>query len=136
PAGQAGGPGPAPPAGLPLSKPIRRSVQDTVRHIRDGRHRPRDVAASFLDLARAPRASARLVHTLRRLDLSTALQALRSARIPALVIGCASDTLVSPRQSRAIAGLLGADYRELTSTGGHVWMFGDWQRLERELSSF
>src|SRR5262249_23511087 len=50
------------PAGLPLTKPIRRSVRDALRQIRDGRHRPRDVAASLLDLARAPRASARLVH--------------------------------------------------------------------------
>src|SRR5262249_18318927 len=124
------------PAGLPLTKPIRRSVRDALRQLRDGQHRPRDVAASLLDLARTPRVSARLVRTLRRLDLSTSLQTIRSARIPTVVIGCASDTLVSPRQSRAIAGMLGADYRELASTGGHVWMFGDWQRLERELSSF
>ncbi len=124
------------PAGLPLSKPIRRSLRDALRQIREGRHRPRDVAASLADLARAPRASARLVRALRRLDLSSSLQAVRSSRIPALVIGCESDTLVSPSHTRAIAGMLGADYRELSSTGGHVWMFGEWHRLQRELAAF
>ncbi len=124
------------PAGLPLTKPVRFSVRDGIGQLREGRHRPRDVLASVVDLARTPAASVRLVQALRRLDLSTTMRAMQTLRIPTLVIGCASDTLVSPSHTRSIAKLLGADYRELASSGGHVWMFGDWPRLRRELSAF
>jgi pimeloyl-ACP methyl ester carboxylesterase len=122
------------PAGLPLTKPVHQSLRDGLRQVREGRHQPRDVLASLADLARAPRSSVRLIRGLRRLDLSRTMRTIGAARIPAIVIGCASDTLVPPSHTRAMARLLGAEYRELTSEGGHVWMFGDWPRLRRELS--
>lgn len=122
------------PAGLPLSKPIHESVRDGLRQLRDGRHQPRHVLTSLADLAQAPRASVRLARALRRLDLSRTMRTISAARIPTVVIGCVSDTLVPPAHTRAMARLLDAEYRELTSNGGHVWMFGDWPRLRRELT--
>jgi len=122
------------PAGLPLTKPVRDCIRDGLRQTIGGRHRVRDVLVSLADLARAPRASVRLARALRRLDLTRTMRSLQAAGIPALVIGCTTDTLVSPTHTRSIAHLLGADYRELASAGGHVWMFGDWVRLQRELA--
>lgn len=49
------------------------------------------------------------------------------------LIGCASDTLVTPAHCRRAAFLLGASYRELAITGGHVWMLSDGERLATEL---
>jgi Asp/Glu/hydantoin racemase len=45
---------------------------------------------------------------------------VRATGIQAELIACASDTLVTPAHSRAIARLLGADYRELELDGGHM----------------
>jgi pimeloyl-ACP methyl ester carboxylesterase len=122
------------PAGLPLDKPIRASAADFVAQLRDGRHRARDVVASALELAAAPVAAARLVRVLRALDLSPAMRRVRACGVAAVVIGCATDTLTTPRHARRIADLLGADYRELAVDGGHAWMFGDWGRLRSELA--
>jgi len=123
------------PAGLPLTKPIRRSVWDAARQLREGRHRAVDLLASLSDLGRSPRTSIRLVRALRRLDLSRTMATIRASGVPAVVIGCTSDTLVPPYHTRTISRLLDARYRELESDGGHVWMFGDWARLERELAA-
>jgi len=121
------------PAGLPLTKPVRQSLRDAARQIGEGRHQAADVVASLSDLIRAPRASVRLARALRRLDLSRTMRTIQESELPALVIGCASDTLVPPQHTRTISRLLGARYRELDSDGGHVWMFGDWSRLRNEL---
>lgn len=110
------------PAGLPLRKPIRRSAADLARQLADGIHPRRDALAVLGELACSPRGTMRLVRALRRLDLSAQMRHVRRIGIPTVVIGCASDTLVTPAHCRAAAGLLGADYRELESPGGHVWM--------------
>jgi homoserine acetyltransferase len=67
----------------------------------------------------------------RRFDVSSELRAVRAAGIQAEVIACASDTLVTPAHSRAIARLLGADYRELALDGGHMWMLTAWPAFSR-----
>ena len=121
------------PAGLPLVKPVRRSAHDLVQQTVRGRHQIRDVALSAFDLASAPRASIRLARRLRRLDLSTEMRSVGRSGTPVTVIGCDTDTLVTTEQCRKAARLLGAEYREVRLDGGHVWMFGRWPALTREL---
>lgn len=110
------------PAGLPLRKPIRRSAADLAQQLAAGVYPVADAVAGVRELARAPRGTARLVRALRRLDLSAQMARVRAAGIPTTVIGCTSDTLVTPDHCRRAARLLGGEYRELEALGGHVWM--------------
>ena len=123
------------PAGLPLSKPARECLADFLRSLKAGRYSREDVLPSLGDLARAPRAAVRLARTLQRLDLSRQMEHVRAAGIPATVIACSTDTLTTPESAHRAASLLGARYRELRLGGGHVWMFGGWDRLASELAS-
>ena len=123
------------PAGLPLSKPIRDSALDFARQVRAGRHEAGAVLESAADLLRAPRAALRLALALRNLDLSREMRTIARARVPATVIGCATDTLVTPAHCRRAAALLGARYRELALDGGHTWMFGRWHLLAGVLAN-
>lgn len=111
------------PAGLPLRKPLRRSVADLGRQLARRQYPLADVVAGARELVAAPLGTARLVRALRRLDLSTAMERVRDAGIRTLVVGCTTDTLVTPEQCRLAARLLGAEYRELAIGGGHVWPF-------------
>ena len=122
------------PAGLPLEKPVTNSLRNFVAQAAAGRYRLRDVVSSATELAASPRASVRLVRELRQLDLSAEMIRVREAGVRTTVIGCATDTLVTPDQCRRTARLLAASYRELSFDGGHVWMFGRWHRLARELA--
>ncbi|MBV8063896.1 MAG: alpha/beta hydrolase [Actinobacteria bacterium] len=122
------------PAGLPLQKPIAASIVDFLRQVARGVY-PRDAATRALAaVARAPRAAWALAEQVRALDLRRECARIREAGIPVLVVGCASDTLVTRRHSRALADALGADYRELASTGGHMWMLGEHDTLARVLA--
>ena len=121
------------PAGLPLSKPLRMIVRDFLRAARDGRYRRDDLLFPLTRLARYPRAAAQLARVLRELDLSHEMARVRALGVPAVVIGCSTDTLTPPATSLRTAELLGGRYREVGYDGGHVWMFGNWERLAREL---
>jgi pimeloyl-ACP methyl ester carboxylesterase len=123
------------PSGLPISKSVRRILRDFSAQVLAGRYRADDVLPPLADLARSPRGSVRVARALRRLDLSREMERVRDAGVPVTVIACATDTLTTPGSSRRIAHLLGGRYRELRLDGGHVWMFGHWQLLARELSS-
>ena len=113
------------PAGIPLEKPIRKSVHDFLRQLSGGDY-PRRVAVSgALAVARAPRAAVSLARHVRRLDLRRECGRIRAAGIPVTVVGCVSDTLVTIDRTRALAGLLGARYEELELGGGHMWMLTD-----------
>jgi homoserine acetyltransferase len=68
----------------------------------------------------------RLAQAVRRLDLTREMRGLRRAGIPIEVVGCTSDSLVTPAHCRSVAELLGADYRELALGGGHMWMLTAW----------
>ncbi len=110
------------PAGLPLSKPVWRSATDLVRQIAAGTHSLADVLTGSRDLAAAPRSTIRLARALRRLDLSAQMRKVKTLGISTTVIGCTTDTLVTPAHCRRAAGLLGGTYRELDLPGGHIWM--------------
>jgi pimeloyl-ACP methyl ester carboxylesterase len=110
------------PAVLPLRKPVRKSLLELGRQLRRGTYAGTDVLASARELSAAPLAALRLVRALRRLDLSDQMARFRTLGVPALVVGCTTDTLVTPSHCRRAAGLLGAEYHELELPGGHVWM--------------
>jgi len=117
------------PAGLPLRKPIRASLAEFVRQAAAGSYDPREVVRGLRETLRAPRAALRLAHSVRSLDLTPQMRTLRRLGVPVEVVGCASDTLVTPRHCATAARLLGASYRELELPGGHMWMLGAWPQF-------
>jgi pimeloyl-ACP methyl ester carboxylesterase len=117
------------PAGLPLQKPIRESLRDFARQVWSGGY-PRDPAArAFLAVARAPRRALAVAAHVRDLDLRRECARIKAAGIPATVIGCVGDTLVTGAHARALAEALGAGYVELDLRGGHMWMLGNGEQL-------
>jgi pimeloyl-ACP methyl ester carboxylesterase len=121
------------PAGLPLSKPIRTSARDFLDQFANGLYPATHVARATRELLRAPRAALTLARRLRGLDLGAEMSRVREAGIPVVVVGCATDTLVTTAHCRAAALLLGASYREVEGPGGHMWMLAAWSRLRTEL---
>jgi len=110
------------PAGLPLRKPLRRSAADLAGQLAARTYPFTDVLAGAREVVAAPRGAIKLVQALRRLDLSAQMERVRAAGIPTIVVGCTTDTLATPTHCRRVARLLGAEYRELAVSGGHVWM--------------
>jgi pimeloyl-ACP methyl ester carboxylesterase len=104
------------PAGLPLQKPI------VARQVMRGVYPKGTAARALTAIARAPRAALALAEEVRALDLRGECARIRAAGIPVVVVGCSSDTLVTRGHSRMLADALGADYRELSLAGGHMWM--------------
>jgi len=121
------------PAGLPLSKPMYRSAAYFITQVAKRRFSLSESGRSLFAVGVAPAGALRLAVALRTLDLSAQMLELREAGISSTVIGCTSDTLVTPRHTRQSAELLGARYREIPVEGGHMWMFGRWERFRREL---
>ena len=113
------------PAGLPLVKPIRESVRDFTRQVARGAYPLKAALTATRDALHAPRAALGVALQVRGLDIRVECARVRAAGIPATVIGCVSDTLVTVERSRALAAALGARYRELDLTGGHMWMLED-----------
>lgn len=114
------------PAGLPLRKPIPASLARFAVQVARRRYDLAEIAREVGQGVLAPRAALRLAQTVRRLDLTREMRGLRRAGIPIEVVGCASDSLVTPAHCRSVAELLGADYRELALGGGHMWMLTAW----------
>jgi pimeloyl-ACP methyl ester carboxylesterase len=110
------------PAGLPLRKPIPASLALFSKQVALGRYDLKVVLHDVREALRAPRAAFRLAQAVRMLDLSGPMRSLRRLGVPVEVVGCSSDTLVTPSHCRAAAELLGAEYRELDLPGGHMWM--------------
>jgi pimeloyl-ACP methyl ester carboxylesterase len=123
------------PAAFPLSKSTPACLRDLGKEILRGRFRIEDLAGAAVRLAAAPRAASRLAHELRSLDLSPEMRAVSAAGVPATVIACSSDTLVTSDHCRRAARLLGAGYREVEHPGGHLWMISDPPALAHELEA-
>jgi homoserine acetyltransferase len=64
----------------------------------------------------------RLARAVQALDLTNELEQIRTHGIRCSVIGCSTDELITPAHCRRLAELLGAGYREVCATGGHIWM--------------
>jgi pimeloyl-ACP methyl ester carboxylesterase len=123
------------PAGLPLTKSVHACAADFLRQLRAGLLPLRGVATSAARTLRAPAAAIRVARRLRALDLTGELELVRSARVPAVVVACTTDTLVTADHCRRIASMLGARYRELPLAGGHTWMLSAWPVLAAELAA-
>ncbi|MEI8105130.1 MAG: alpha/beta fold hydrolase [Actinomycetes bacterium] len=112
------------PAGLPLDKPMPRSMLDFALQAFGGAYPSREAARATMSVLAAPRAALRLARTVRMLNLRDEFEQLRARELPCTVVGARSDTLTPTGHCRSIAELLGADYRELTVDGGHMWFLG------------
>jgi pimeloyl-ACP methyl ester carboxylesterase len=117
------------PAGLPLSKPMTASLARFASQAATGCYASTEMVAAVGRVARAPRAALRLARAVRALDLEQEMRAVRASGVPVEVVGCATDTLVTPANCRSVARLLGGSYRELTCSGGHMWMLDAWPTL-------
>jgi len=114
------------PAGLPLAKPIRKSLAEFCAQVAAGRYPLVEAAWSARSVMAAPRKALRLARGVQHADLTAEMRRVGEAAIPATVVGCTTDTLVTPDQCRRVAGLLGARYCEVRLDGGHMWMLDEW----------
>jgi pimeloyl-ACP methyl ester carboxylesterase len=123
------------PAGLRLTKPMRLSAAAFFGQVRSGRLARSDAIAAIGGVVRAPLSALQLAIEVRALDLSRQMQLIRDRGTPVTVIGCSTDTLVTPGHCRRAAGLLGARYREVRLDGGHMWMLGSGETFGMELTA-
>ena len=121
------------PAGLPLRKPIPTSLAQFVKQVALGRYELGEIGHDLRHALRAPRAAYRLAQAVRGLDLTEHMRKLGELGVPAEVVACTSDTLVTPVHCRRAAELLGGEYRELALAGGHMWMLDSWPQLAKLL---
>jgi pimeloyl-ACP methyl ester carboxylesterase len=121
------------PAGLPLSKPLRSSFWLLQRQVFQGLYPAREVRFIVGRTVRYPWATYRLAREIHDLDLSKEMRRVVSAQIPALVVGCASDTLTTPAICNAVADRLAGEFEQVEG-GGHMWMLTDWVTFRRILS--
>jgi pimeloyl-ACP methyl ester carboxylesterase len=110
------------PAGLPLTKPLHRSLRDFTTQLCRGGYPLLQTALATGSALRAPRAAIRLAHAIRTLDLTSQLRGIAALAIPCAVVACATDTLTPAGHCRQIARLADGRYEELELPGGHVWM--------------
>ena len=121
------------PAGLPLTKTITRGLASFARELLLGRFPIRVALEGAAEVVRAPRAALRVGADVRRLDLTAAMEAVRQAGIPTMIVSAPSDTMVTPAAARRMAELTGGELVEVPAAGGHLWMFGDWPRFRAVL---
>lgn len=122
------------PAGLPLTKPILKSLGWFLAYACRGWYPAAETTRAVARTVGAPWSALRLAHEVHDADLSPEMELVRAASIPAKVIGCTGDSLVTTAHCRRAARLLGAEYRELELDGGHMWMLRAWPRLADELA--
>src|SRR5262249_26464711 len=96
------------PAGLPLTKPVARSLRALAGQVARRSYPFGDLGRSAARIAGAPGSAWRLAGELRRLDLRREMARVRGAGIPITVVGCATDTLTTGAHCRTLAGHLGA----------------------------
>jgi pimeloyl-ACP methyl ester carboxylesterase len=121
------------PAGLPLAKPMPASFVTWVRQVATGRFPFSQVGRSIVRVGLAPRSALRLGRFVHQLDLRPELDGFRANPVPAVVVGCSTDTMTPTSLCRELAGLIGGDYREVDAPDGHIWPVTQPQLLEHEL---
>ena len=109
------------PAGLPLAKPIPASLVTWVRQVTTGRFPLSQVGRSIVRVGFAPRSALRLGRFVHQLDLRPELDGFRANPVPAVVVGCSTDTMTPTSLCRELAGLIGAEYEEVDASDGHIW---------------
>jgi pimeloyl-ACP methyl ester carboxylesterase len=116
------------PAGLPLGKPLARSVGAFVCQVARGRYPAAEATRAAGAALRTPRRAVALARAVHDADLTAEMGEVRAAAIDTLVVGACGDSLVTTDHCRRTADLLGARYREL-ARGGHMWMLESWPEL-------
>jgi pimeloyl-ACP methyl ester carboxylesterase len=124
------------PAGVPLAKPMLHCLRDFATQVLRGRYPLLEAARSCSHVLRAPRSAYRLAQAIRHADLSAEMAAVRKAGIRTTVVGCVSDTLVTPGRCRRVSKELGSRYVELPLGGGHMWMLGASSQFARVLEGY
>lgn len=122
------------PAGLPLTKPIRSSMVTFAGQVVSGRYPLRQLRRVTARVAVAPLSALRLGRTVHQLDLRPELEQFRSDPVECTVVGCATDTMTTTSHCRELAAVLGAAYREVDASDGHIWPITHPQLLAAELS--
>jgi pimeloyl-ACP methyl ester carboxylesterase len=95
------------PAGLPLTKPISKSLADCWKQMAAGAYASTEVVRAVGRALVAPRASYLLARAVRAVDLSAQLEALRDRGLRCDVVGCVGDTRAPVGHCRQIAQLAG-----------------------------
>jgi pimeloyl-ACP methyl ester carboxylesterase len=122
------------PAGLPLDKPLRASAITFLGQVTRRSYPLGELRRAVGRMLAAPRAALRLARTVHDLDLEAEVDRIRSHRIPCIVVGCATDMLVTCAHCRRLAVALDAAYREVDARGGHIWMITQPELLGAELA--
>jgi len=123
------------PSGLPVTKPIRASFAAFVGQVVRGSYPARELCRASSAAVAAPMSALRLARAVQALDLTNELEQIRTHGIRCSVIGCSTDELITPAHCRRLAELLGAGYREVCATGGHIWMITHPELLMAELAT-
>jgi pimeloyl-ACP methyl ester carboxylesterase len=122
------------PAGLPLTKPIRASMVTFAGQVLTGRYPLGQLRRVTARVATAPLSALRLGRAVHALDLRPELEAFRANPVDCAVVGCTTDTLTTGAHCRELAAALGAAYREVDASDGHIWPITHPQLLTAELS--
>ncbi len=122
------------PSGLPVTKPIRASLAAFARQVVRGSYPARELWRATVGALAAPMSALRLARVVQALDLTRELEQIRAHRTRCTVIGCSTDELITPAHCRRVAELLGAGYREVCASDGHIWMITNPQLLASELA--
>jgi pimeloyl-ACP methyl ester carboxylesterase len=104
-----------------------------VRQAFRGLYPLREVGHVVAETVRHPWSTYRLAREAHDLDLTDELHRVAPARIPALVVGCSSDSLTTPAVCEAIAERIGGEVRQIDGDG-HMWMLSDWPTFSRILA--
>jgi pimeloyl-ACP methyl ester carboxylesterase len=110
------------PAGLPLSKPMTRSLFTFSGQVIRGSYPAVELSRAMSGVLRSPRTAFAVARAVHDLDLSSQLERLSRASVPVTVVGSSTDQLTTPKHCQRLAALLGASYHELDVPGGHIWM--------------
>lgn len=109
------------PAGLPLTKPIRSSMVTFAGQVVTGRYPLGQLRRVTARVASAPLSALRLGRAVHRLDLRPELEAFRADPVDCTIVGCTTDTMTPTSHCRELAAVLGAAYREVDASDGHIW---------------
>lgn len=122
------------PAGLPLTKSMRASMVTFARQVVRGRYPLGHLRRVVARAAAAPWSGLQLARTVHQLDVRPELERYDSDRFACIVVACATDTLTPPAHCQELAAVLGAEYREVDASDGHIWPITHPGLLEAELS--
>jgi pimeloyl-ACP methyl ester carboxylesterase len=121
------------PAGLPLTKSMRASMVTFAGQVASGRYPLGHLRRVVARAAAAPRSALKLARTTHRLDVRPELERFYG-NPECTVVGCTTDTLTTSSHCRQLAAVLGAGYREVDASDGHIWPITHPWMLAAELS--